>query len=76
MAEKELPQNYSVLNCHNEYEDLLTRVINTRHPTFEEDIYKDIINVIWGQVLTFFRLIIWRQQRKNRRHIRHYFEQS
>ena len=74
VAEKELPQNYSVLNCHNEYEDLLTRVINTRH--LKKIFYKDIINVIWGQVLTFFRLIIWRQQRKNRRHIRHYFEQS
>ena len=38
VAETELPDNYSVLNCHNEYEDLLTRVINIRHPAFDDAI--------------------------------------
>ena len=38
VAEAELPDNYSVLNCHNEYEDLLTRVINIRHPVFDDAI--------------------------------------
>lgn len=38
VAENELPENYSVLNCHNEYEDLLTRVINIQHPAFDDAI--------------------------------------
>lgn len=38
VAEQELPDNYSVLNCHNEYDDLLTRVVNNRHPIFEDDL--------------------------------------
>lgn len=56
VAEKELPQNYSVLNCHNEYEDLLTRVINTRHPTFEEDILQRYHQCYLGAGIDIFPL--------------------
>ena len=36
VAEKELPENYAVLSCHNVYDDLLTRVVNSMNPCFED----------------------------------------
>lgn len=44
VAEDELPDNYSVLNCHNEYEDILTRVVNNRHPFFDEELLEKYHN--------------------------------
>lgn len=37
VAEKELPENYAVLSCHNVYDDLLTRVVNSMNPCFEDE---------------------------------------
>ena len=37
VAEKELPENYVVLSCHNVYDDLLTRVVNSMNPCFEDE---------------------------------------
>ena len=37
VAEKELAENYVVLSCHNVYDDLLTRVVNSMNPCFEDE---------------------------------------
>lgn len=56
VAERELPDNYSVLSSHNEYEDLLIRVTNMRHPTFDDDILEKYHQCYLGAGVDIFPL--------------------